>query len=143
MSDNWAVCAGLLVLYGIPLCLLYIGITKKSYLLATMGIIWIIFATVYVHRKYAHIPGEDAADTLDIYAPIDTLKQLDNATIIYNKEEVSKYAECPYCGSNIRDTFYEHGGIVRCDKCGAFHHKECFEYYGNKCGSSSCKLRNT
>ena len=47
MSDNWAVCAGLLVLYGIPLCLFYIGITKKSYLSATIGIIWIIFATVY------------------------------------------------------------------------------------------------
>ena len=70
-----------------------------------------------------------------------TSKQWDTVTPVYNIEEVGKYAECPYCGSNIRETFYEHGGIVRCNKCGALHHKECFEYYGRKCGSSSCKLK--
>ncbi|MCW3129453.1 MAG: hypothetical protein N2V75_05070 [Methanophagales archaeon] len=80
-------------------------------------------------------------DTLDIYTPVRTSKQWDIVTPIDTIEEVGKYAECPYCGSNIRETFYEHGGIVRCDKCGALHHKECFEYYGRKCGSSSCKLR--
>ncbi|MCW3129450.1 MAG: hypothetical protein N2V75_05055 [Methanophagales archaeon] len=69
-----------------------------------------------------------------------TSKQWDTVTPVYNIEEVGKYAECPYCGSNIRETFYEQGGIVRCDKCGALHHKECFEYYGRKCGSSTCKL---
>ena len=77
----------------------------------------------------------------EFYAPIETAPS--SVTLISNIEEVGKYAECPYCGFNIRKTFYEHGGIVRCDKCGAFHHKECFEYYGKKCGSSSCKLRET
>ena len=76
---------------------------------------------------------------LEIYAPIEPT--ISTVTPISNIEEVGKYAECPYCGSNIRETFNELGGIVRCDKCGAFHHKECFEYYGRKCGSPSCKLR--
>ena len=71
------------------------------------------------------------------------IKKEDMVIPISNIEEIGKYAECPYCGSNIRETFNELGGIVRCDKCGAFHHKECFEYYGKKCGSSSCKLRDT
>ena len=90
-------------------------------------------------------------DTLDIYMPIETvsedvatpsslerwpspwfLRRKDAVTPIYGIEEIGKYAECPYCGSNIRDTFYELGGIVRCDRCGAFHHKECFDYYGKK-----------
>ncbi|MCW3129445.1 MAG: hypothetical protein N2V75_05030 [Methanophagales archaeon] len=78
---------------------------------------------------------------IDIFDLIET--RISTVTPVSNIKEVGKYAECPYCGSNIRDTFYELGGIVRCDKCGAFHHKECFEYYGRKCGSSSCKLRNT
>ena len=68
---------------------------------------------------------------------------ISTVTPIYTLEEVGKYAECPYCGSKIRETFYELGGIIRCNNCGAFHHKECFEYYGGKCGSSSCKLRNS
>ena len=82
-------------------------------------------------------------NTLDIYTPVRTSKQWDTVTPVYNIEEVGEYAECPYCGSNIRETFYELGGVVRCNKCGALHHKECFEYYGRKCGSPSCKLRNT
>ena len=77
--------------------------------------------------------------SLAIYTIVE--HSISTVTTIYTVEEVGKYAECPYCGSNIRKTFY--GGIVRCDKCGAFHHKECFEYYGRKCGSSSCKLRDT
>ena len=70
------------------------------------------------------------------------MQKEDNVTPLLSIEEVGKYAECPYCSSNIRDTFFEHGGVVRCDKCGALHHKECFEYYGRKCGSPSCKLRD-
>ena len=90
------------------------------------------FEMIEEHRK-------TVGDKFEIYAPIEPA--ISTVTPIYNIEEVGKYAECPYCGSNIRETFYELGGIVRCDKCGAFHHRECFEYYGNKCGSSSCKLR--
>jgi len=81
-------------------------------------------------------------NTLDIYTPVRTSKQWDTVTPVYNIEEVGKYAECPYCGLNIRETFYELGGVVRCNKCGALHHKECFEYYGRKCGSPSCKLKD-
>ena len=81
-------------------------------------------------RSKTTLKSGDVLDnkTPDIYTP--TLKQLDTVTPISNIEEVGKYAECPYCGSNIRETFNELGGIVRCDKCGAFHHRECFEYYG-------------
>ena len=82
-------------------------------------------------------------DTLDIHMPIRTPKQWDTVTPVYNIEEVGEYAECPYCGSNIRETFYELGGVVRCNKCGALRHRECFEYYGRKCGSPSCKLKET
>ncbi|MCW3129444.1 MAG: hypothetical protein N2V75_05025 [Methanophagales archaeon] len=124
--------------------------------------VWVIVAYVYENRvrsettfkggdvedksfgrdvvHYSSLKRLNKDDPLDIYTA--TLKQVDTVTPIYNVEEVGKYAECPYCGSNIRDTFYDLGGIVRCDKCGALHHKECFEYYGRKCGSPSCKLRN-
>jgi len=93
------------------------------------------FITLWL-RKYK--PSTDK-DKLEISKQVKSKPS--TATPIYNLEEVGKYAECPYCGSNIRDTFYEHGGIVRCNKCGAFHHRDCFEYYGKKCGSSSCKLK--
>ena len=88
---------------------------------------------------YAPLKKLKNDDTLDFYTA--TLKPVDTVTPICTVEEIGEYAECPYCGSNIRETFYELGGIVRCNKCGAFHHRECFEYYGKKCGSSSCKLR--
>ncbi|MCW3129452.1 MAG: hypothetical protein N2V75_05065, partial [Methanophagales archaeon] len=100
----------------------------------------IILTSDVIREKLKSLKGL-RRERLDIYTPVDTLKQLDTVTPISNIEEVGKYAECPYCGSNIRETFYELGGVVRCNKCGAFHHKECFEYYGRKCGSPSCKLK--
>jgi hypothetical protein len=117
----------ILSIYGIPISVIIIWYLLKSEV------------KVAFQPTPSRIPTTDK--TLDIYTP--TLKQLDSVTPIYNIEEVGKYAECPYCGSKIRETFYELGGIVRCDKCGAFHHKECFEFYGKKCGSSSCKLGST
>jgi hypothetical protein len=81
-------------------------------------------------------------ESLDIYRSVDVQKPSETVTSISNIEEVGKYAECPYCGFNIRKTFYELGGVVRCNKCGVFHHKECFDYYGGKCGSLSCTLKN-
>jgi len=108
--------------------------------LSILGIIALIAAAIFIIlwlRK--HKPPADK-DKLEILAPIKSAPS--TVTPVYNIEEVGKYAECPYCGLNIRETFYEHGGIVRCNKCGAFHHKECFEYYGRKCGSPSCKLKD-
>ncbi|MCW3129446.1 MAG: hypothetical protein N2V75_05035 [Methanophagales archaeon] len=118
---------GILSIYGIPISVIIIWYLLKSEVKAAF--------------QPTPSPTPTADKTLDIYPPIDTLKQKDTVTPIYNVEEVGKYAECPYCGSNIRETFYELGSVVRCNKCGALHHKECFEYYGRKCGSPSCKLK--
>ena len=108
--------------------------------LGLVFIVSVVMALIFYNEDFEE---DFEKESLDIYTPIKTLKQLDTVTPISNIDEVTKYAECPYCGSNMRDTFYELGGVVRCDKCGALHHKECFEYYGRKCGSPSCKLRNT
>ena len=104
--------------------------------------VWCVFFAIEDYRdrseskfKNGEVLGDD---TLDIYTP--TPKRWGAVTPIYSIEEVGEYAECPYCSSNIRETFYELGGIVRCDKCDAFHHKECFEFFGGKCGSPTCKL---
>jgi hypothetical protein len=130
----------------LELFLLFLGCIFWTIILTCLGPpispTFLIFLAIDAFRdrsentfKKGHVSNDG---TLDIYSP--TLKQLDNVTPIYTIEEVGKYAECPYCGSNMRETFNELGGVVRCDKCYAFHHKECFEYYGKICGSSSCKL---
>jgi len=116
-----------------PFTLSFAGFLAVLYLVAEGD----AFQPAHCRPTTARTPTTDK--TLDIYTP--TLKQLDSVTPVYNIEEVGEYAECPYCGSNIRETFYELGGVVRCNKCGALHHRECFEYYGRKCGSPSCKLR--
>ena len=124
-----------------------VGVVFLASFIATIFTACVIAAIASVIRKRPESTFKDGDvlgdDALDIYTPTRTSKQWDTVTPVYNIEEVGEYAECPYCGSNIRETFYELGGVVRCNKCGAFHHKECFEYYGGKCGSPSCKLRET
>ena len=140
---------------------LFINSTAFFLILVTslvwVPVVWAIVAYAYVNRgrPKTATPLSDRPYTIgdnlgkstfksgEVLDKTKTSKQWDTVTPVYNIEEVGEYAECPYCGSNIRETFYEHGGIVRCNKCGALHHKECFEYYGGKCGSPSCKLKET
>lgn len=79
---------------------------------------------------YAHIPTTG-------YRPTHTTGRL-NSYSITNITDVPEHAECPYCHLNIRESFYDFGGVVRCPDCGAFHHMECYQH---GCGNQTCRFR--
>lgn len=62
-----------------------------------------------------------------------------NYSLVQDISEVSEYAECPYGDGNIRATFHV-AEIVKCTRCGVFHHKDCFDQK-EKCGSFYCSVK--
>jgi hypothetical protein len=88
------------------------------------------------------ISGADAIADIPIQTTETSQIPMVGVITVHNIGEVIEDAECPYCKDNIRDTFYERGGVVKCAACGTFHHKEGFDYY-KRCGSKKCKLRKT
>jgi hypothetical protein len=165
MSDasfNWDNCICTCLLFFVAGFFIILVISGDAFLaFGISAIVAIVFGIIAGYSKDFNQRDSRSTDdeTLDIYMPIETVsediatpsslerwpspwasRRKDAVTPIYGIEEIGKYAECPYCGSNIRETFYKLSGIVRCDKCGAFHHKDCFEFFGGKCGSPTCKL---
>lgn len=104
--------------------------------------IWDYFAARMTTTPYV----SSADNELEFNTPIQTMETsqilMVDVTPVFNIGDVIEDAQCPYCSSNIRDTFHEYGGIVKCTACGTFHHKKCFDDY-KICGSKKCKLRKT
>ncbi len=60
-------------------------------------------------------------------------------TPVYSNDEIGEHAMCPYCSSNLQETFDEMGRVIKCNRCGAFQHLECFQEHGHKCVNPHCR----
>lgn len=92
-------------------------------------------------REPPHTPSGD--DELEVYSV--SVTQFDTPAgviAVPDINDVGEHAKCPICSNNIRDTFYENGGIVKCTACDVFYHKKCFDDVG-QCESKACKFRRT
>lgn len=55
--------------------------------------------------------------------------------VVLSINEIPEEAECSYRDGLLREDFRP-GEVVRCNRCGALHHRDCFERWG--CGSLMC-----
>ncbi|RLI02851.1 hypothetical protein DRO38_03455 [Candidatus Bathyarchaeota archaeon] len=87
-------------------------------------------------RRLSKVIGEG----LEIYGPTPSTGGYSPVSIS-NINDIPEHAVCPYCQENIRESFYEYGGVVKCPKCGTFHHADCFRQGG--CGNPACRFRKS
>ena len=90
---------------------------------------------IIIGRRLSKANGEG----LEIYGATPSTVRYGSFSI-GNINDVPEHAVCPYCSLNIRESFYNFGGVVKCPNCGTFYHTDCFRY---GCGNPACKFRNT
>jgi hypothetical protein len=49
------------------------------------------------------------------------------------------HAVCTWCGDSMLNGLEARGGAVRCEHCGYFSHRDCYEKAGSQCGGI-CRL---